>query len=177
MKNTDILIKEHDVIIRVLNVFEEEALNIKKNNIIQKEYILSMLDFFRDFADKLHHAKEEVHLFEMLITKGMERKDSPVESMFMEHEKGREHVRKIREFLLTENPSEISEKLNKEMNAFVNLLRDHIDKENNMIFIMADNFITQDDDTALAEIYTKIEEEQKDLFTKYRSYAGELIKL
>ena len=174
MKNIDILIQEHDIIMTVLQVFEEEAMHIKKYRKINIDKILSMLDFFKNYADTFHHLKEENHLFELLIIKGMDRNDSPVESLRIEHEQGRKHIKQIRNFINETEASELYEKIYKEINAFVNLLRNHIDKENNMIFIMAEGFITQEDDNTLTSIYTNIEKEQNDI-EKYRDYAQKLI--
>ncbi len=52
--------------------------------------------FFREFADRCHHGKEEDMLFEVMIESDFNREAGPVAVMLYKHDVGREKVQVIR---------------------------------------------------------------------------------
>ena len=59
MTPTETLKHEHRVILLVLDAAEREVASIEKTGKVQADKLQKMLDFFRNFADRCHHAKEE----------------------------------------------------------------------------------------------------------------------
>ena len=61
MTPIEILKHEHEIILMVLDAAEREAKAIESANTVDAERIRKFLAFFRNFADRCHHAKEENH--------------------------------------------------------------------------------------------------------------------
>jgi hemerythrin-like domain-containing protein len=58
--------KEHRVIERIIPLLEK---NLQKSRVYQKvdtEFLTIVIDFFKTYADKIHHGKEEDILFKSL---------------------------------------------------------------------------------------------------------------
>jgi len=64
------LMREHRIIERGLNLLEEVALRMNRGEHVDLGVIKTLLRFFKEFADKCHHGKEEEHLFPLLESKG-----------------------------------------------------------------------------------------------------------
>ena len=71
MKATDILQEEHRVILRVLQCLSTAADRAEKEAGLDVESIPKMLEFFRGFADRCHHGKEEAHFFPVARQRGV----------------------------------------------------------------------------------------------------------
>jgi len=63
MRPTETLMHEHEIILMVLDAAEREIQRMRETNAVRREYLEQMVDFFRNFADRCHHAKEENLLF------------------------------------------------------------------------------------------------------------------
>ena len=144
---------EHQVILLVLRAAEREREFIARTGRIHGENIEKMVDFFRNFADRCHHAKEERHLFARMEGRGMSRDSGPIAVMLMEHEEGRRRIAAIAEALPRASKNEPSAIAGVKENPLscARLLRAHIDKEDNVLYPTADNLLSQDDRKALDE--------------------------
>src|SRR5262245_63752201 len=89
MRATDILMDEHRVIEQVLNCLEKLADHCETGEKLDGASALEALEFFRNFADRCHHGKEEGHLFPLLEARGLSRNRGPTGAMLNEHEEGR----------------------------------------------------------------------------------------
>ena len=63
MKATDILYEEHRIIMKVLECLQKIVAEAEENNKLNAGSASQAIDFFRNFADGCHHAKEEDRLF------------------------------------------------------------------------------------------------------------------
>ena len=70
---TDVLRREHDAILRMLEVTELVAEQLDQGEKVKPETLDGLLEFFRLFADRCHHGKEEELLFPALERKGLSR--------------------------------------------------------------------------------------------------------
>ena len=145
MKLTHNLMEEHKLINRMIDVLESAANQLEENKEITPDIFDKAADFIRTFADKFHHAKEEDILFKEMIKKGMPEKDSPVEAMLIEHEQGREFVKGL--IKATAEFKEGNKKKAKEIienaRGYIELLREHIDKEDNILYPLAEKMFTK----------------------------------
>ena len=66
MKPTEILSSEHRVIEGVLDCLEAMVGQAKAAGRLEPQPAKDAVAFFRDFADRCHHGKEEAHLFPAL---------------------------------------------------------------------------------------------------------------
>ena len=81
MKPTELLSQEHKIILKVLDVAEREAAQMQKSGRANAWTIEKMLDFFQNFVDKCHHAKEERYLFIKMEERGIPRAGGPLGQM------------------------------------------------------------------------------------------------
>jgi hemerythrin-like domain-containing protein len=133
------LIREHDAILVALNVLEKMYEKMQNDENVEYNDIEEMIDFLKVFADKCHHGKEEDFLFPALEKIGIKNKNGPIGVMLEQHRQGRELIKQLKE-------SVINQKINKSSfvvaaSSYVNLLRNHIEKENTMLFPMSDEML------------------------------------
>lgn len=99
--------------------------------------------FIRLFADACHHGKEEDLLFPQLEQSGMPREHGPIAVMLYEHEQGRALARHMAQALpkARDGDAEARATLRNAAGGYVNLIRGHIMKEDNVLFEMADQMV------------------------------------
>jgi hemerythrin-like domain-containing protein len=140
---TQALVSEHRLILRMVRLLELNAPFTAKGHYTNWQFYLDAVDFIRNYADRFHHAKEEDVLFEALVRNGMPRENSPIAAMLMEHDQGRTHVRAMetaarealggmpgREAVIAEHAL-----------AYAGLLREHIAKEDDILYPLAERVI------------------------------------
>lgn len=144
---TDNLIDDHTIIQEVMNIMERIT-TIKTPDVEHLEFIVT---FIREFADGCHHAKEEGLLFPKLVDKGIPKEFGPIGMMLREHEAGRNFVKGMADNvdLYKSGKKEALKAVYQNMTGYVNLLRDHISKENNVLFRMADQVLSEDEQSIL----------------------------
>ena len=162
MKATDELKKEHEGIKLMLRVLQAVAGKVNLGDRVNPEHIDGILEFLSIFVDKCHHAKEEKHLFAAMHAHGMPMTSGPLAVMLREHEQGRAHVRAIAEAAgRTGIPTAASaRKVKNELSAYAALLRGHIDKEDKVLYPMADSLLTADEQNALTQAFERVESEE-----------------
>lgn len=159
-KPTDILMREHEAIVRVLDAADQEVACIARTGKIHTQRVRELADFFRNFADRCHHAKEEKHLFAAMHARGMPMESGPLAVMLREHEQGRQCIRTIATAVAGE-PSPGQAGLVKEnLAAFSAMLRAHIQKEDNVLYTMANRILSHEDQAALLEAFDRVEAEE-----------------
>ncbi|HVN76049.1 MAG TPA: hemerythrin domain-containing protein [Thermoanaerobaculaceae bacterium] len=162
MTPTETLKHEHKIVELVLQGTEREALAIRNGGEVHAETIEEMTDFFKNFVDRCHHAKEERHLFPALGSKGFPAETGPVAVMLYEHEQGRAAIRAITESLpgARNGDRRAAAALADALLEYVELLRNHIFKENNVLFPMADRLLAADEQATLAAQFDQVEAEE-----------------
>jgi hemerythrin-like domain-containing protein len=145
---TEVLKAEHRVIEKVLDALERLA-GAPANSALDPWAMV--IDFLRNFADKCHHLKEEKLLFPALEERGVPREGGPIGMMLAEHEEGRGYVRAMAAALesASANPVEALAVLKREAVAFIRLLREHIVKEDEVLFEMADEILSAEEQKQL----------------------------
>ncbi len=158
MNPTDLLRSEHRVIEQMLSVLEKLACLPEAQPLDQADAGL-LIEFFRRFADRCHHGKEEGLLFPALERKGFPHEMGPIGVMLYEHDIGRSHVRGMAEALqrLGSGDPEGRNIFTKHAQAYINLLREHIYKEDNILFVMAEQALSAQDQQELLEQFHQTE--------------------
>ncbi len=162
MGATDSLREEHEVIERMLAVLEAAGARVAGGEEVSPQVFLSAIDFVRNFADGCHHHKEEEALFPALVARGMPKEGGPVGVMLMEHDEGRRLIRELDAAVgrLAGGDREAAADVGEAVREYVALLRGHIDKENGVLFPMADRLLTAEQQQALSDSFERIEREQ-----------------
>jgi hemerythrin-like domain-containing protein len=178
MKATEILASEHRVIEQVLECLEKMADRCAALGTVDAESATQAIDFFHHFADHCHHGKEEQHLFPLLEARGFPRATGPTGVMLTEHEQGRRILCGLAEAVegVAAGDAVAAERFVANAQAYINLLRDHIRKEDERLFVMADYALSREDQKRLLESFARVENEEMGQGTheKYLQIANEL---
>lgn len=156
MKSIDRLVAEHDIIERGLSVLEKAVALIDSGQSIPGDFATWAPTFFAQFADKCHHAKEEDVFFPLLKERGIPEQGGPIGVMLHEHDFGRDCVSRMRES--SQATSFDGPGFAVAAREFIPLLRQHIFKENNILFRMAANVMSQADDAEVFDNFRDVEE-------------------
>lgn len=158
-KPIQFLVTEHEVITSVLDAVE--AMAQRGDEEFEQTFFEKAFDFFPTFADKFHHAKEEDLLFPLLEARGIPREGGPIGCMLADHDEGRAHVGAVREALkrTAEGDSEARAIVRNEALAYVNLLHQHIIKENTILYVVGDQQLTSLDKEELLQKFDQASNE------------------
>lgn len=162
MKPTDILSSEHRVIEQVLKSLTPMVREAEANGRLDKEAARDAVAFFRMFADRCHHGKEEAHLFPAMEAKGFSADCGPTAVMRHEHELGRSHVGAMEAAIDAAAAGDRAalEQFAQHAQAYVAILEEHIRKEDHCLFSMADQAFTEKDQETLLAKFHKVEAEE-----------------
>lgn len=178
MRPTQILAAEHRVIEQVLSCLGAIAERCRKDGRLDADAARKALDFFRNFADRCHHGKEEAHLFPAIEARGLPRNQGPTGVMLHEHEQGREAIRSMAASIdgAAGGDSGAVDRFVRSARGYVELLRQHIEKEDHCLFPMADDALTDADQKDLGEAFESVETEHLGAGTheRYLALADEL---
>jgi hemerythrin-like domain-containing protein len=153
---TALLGDEHRIIERVLAVLQKLTTKPVENALDDWK---KALDFFSHFADKCHHFKEEQVLVPAMEEHGIPKDGGPIGMMLMEHEEGRGYVRAmVAAIRLVETKNEVAKEiLIEKAKAYLQLLREHIQKEDEILFRIADDVIPADEQKQLLRSFEEHE--------------------
>lgn len=158
MTPTQELMAEHRVIEKMLAIAVKAADRLENGEELDQNLYPGATDFFRNFADKCHHAKEEQLLFERLKQRGLSAKTGPLSIMYSEHEQGRAHVRALSERADKPLDASTRKELVEHSRAYADLLYAHIAKEDKILYPLANNILTAVDQMDLQRGFDDIEE-------------------
>ena len=153
-----ILRQEHQVILRVLDVLENLLDTGHTEGEPSHEALAQCLEFFHLFADVCHHGKEEDHLFPVLEARGVPREGGPIGVMLEEHEVGRSLIKRMSNAFetLNEGDSVRDTDLPSAAADYLLLMRQHITKEDDVLFMIGDQVMTEVDQHDLAERFCDV---------------------
>jgi hemerythrin-like domain-containing protein len=155
MQATAILKEEHDVIERVLAILESAVAGVNRGEPLPVDFARWSIGFFRQFADGCHHHKEEKALFPLLVRRGLPKEGGLVGVMLSEHEMGRRLIAEMQAAL--DQTPQSSRRFADAAAQYASLLRQHIWKENNVLFQMAQRLLFPADDAQLLAAYQQAE--------------------
>lgn len=149
-----ILMDEHRLIEKVLGSLETCTLEVGAGLALERGVARGYGDFLSGFADAWHHGKEEEILFARMVERGFSTEAGPVAVMLHEHRQGRAFVGAIRaagEGADAVTPAGTAAFL-AAAQGFVPLLRQHIQKEDNILYPMSERVLSSAEfETMLAD--------------------------
>lgn len=153
--STASLRKDHDLIEKVVKAMDSTVDMLSHGKQIPEPILNQVIDFSLNFTDTCHHGKEEGSLFPSLEKAGMPTNMGPIAMMLMDHQRSREIAQKMQEYskqyIATGEPADLI----KTMQEYTQHITEHLWKENNRLFAMAEarlQHVSSDVDRQLNEI-------------------------
>lgn len=169
---------EHQVILHMLTGAEKQLQTIESTQKVDVEKVEKIIDFSRNFTDACHHAKEEKHFFVRLVERGMSKEQGPIAVMLHDHSVGRDLIQSMDQALgeVKAGKKEATAKVAQTLSQYIELLKAHIMKENNILFPMSDQYLNNNDQSDLEKAFDKLEKEEtgEGVHEKYHQMAHEI---
>jgi hemerythrin-like domain-containing protein len=160
-KCVDLMMQEHELIVEVLASLKVMADKLAAGAEVARQDVADFGRFFRDFADKCHHGKEEDRLFVKMVEVGFPQEGGPIAVMLAEHDAGRQEVRGL--LAIGSGSGALSRaeiaRIVQYASEFVPLLYAHIQKENNILYPIAQNAIPAEEFALLDESCAEFDRE------------------
>lgn len=170
---TELLRGDHRTIMRVLDSLEVVAERMARGEEVPVETLREAVIFGQTFVDRCHHGKEELCLFPCLEKRGIPREGGPIGMMLYEHQVGRDLVMRIQAALsMYEEEKTGARELAGLCSEYTTHLRQHILKEEAVLFRMAERVMSGGDHAGSAACYERTEEEKVG-----REEHGEMLRL
>ncbi|MFQ5496030.1 MAG: hemerythrin domain-containing protein [Phycisphaerae bacterium] len=153
-----VLRDEHQTILRVIAVLKRLMTQFEKGEGFAREPLGRCVEFFRLFADACHHAKEEDLLFPALESRGIPREGGPIGVMLYEHTVARGLTKDMGEALTAcqAGDADGENRFHRAATDYIELLTNHIQKEDDVLFVMGDRFLTDQDQDALCDSFCQV---------------------
>jgi len=169
MNSIEILENEHANIKKVIRVIRKISLNIVEGMEVPYDDLYLIIDFIKNYADKYHHGKEEDMLFMDMSNELSDKIGSgPIQGMLIEHNSGRNFVRNLEIALASHKNGDKESLIDVIANAvgYGNLLSEHINKEDNMLYRFAINNLKEDTLNKLDAQFDEFEETKEHIEIK-----------
>ncbi len=160
MSATDDLRSEHVGVGRMLGIMDVMAERIRAGSHLGEGDLAQVVEFLRVFVDQCHHAKEEQLLFPALRDGNVTAAEEILDVLTAEHAQGRELVARIAsvaDYRSGSGEDPRSTELAQAMAEYTKLLRDHVHREENDCFSVADRELPASVQDMLIEGYERIE--------------------
>jgi len=149
---------EHKLIMRMVNLLPTIQRRIEKGN-VDPEVLMTVVDFFRVYADKSHHAKEEAALFPLLAKRGVRVKGCPIGTLHNEHDQGRILMRALGDAVqrYTAGDTDAKKQIAEYLKNATDFYTDHIWKEDFLLFPMSHKVLKDSDIEELQREFTDVD--------------------
>ena len=150
---------EHRVIERALHALDGVSIRLEWGDHVPYDVLSQLVDFIDVFADRYHHGREEECLFPVLALKGIPYHGGPLQAIEQQHEIERdltaEMERAIKSF--REDDPESRRHFVEAARRYSQHLIRHMEREESILFRLADEILDDEDKTALAEAFKQAE--------------------
>jgi hemerythrin-like domain-containing protein len=151
----DTLRHEHEAITLGLKILARMDQRITAEQITDILDLSTLTHFLKAFADTCHHGKEEGILFPAMQAEDPAQTRAPIERMLDEHAQGRRHLADMQAAL---HPEVNLPEFHTAARAYTSLLLAHIDKENTVLFPMAERLFSGEQQTQMAQAFDAYED-------------------
>lgn len=162
MKATAQLKDEHGGIKVMLEILAKVCDRLQRGGSVDPAHLDGILEFLAVFVDRCHHAKEEDHLFPLLEQAGIAAEGARIGEMLGEHRQGREFIRGMKAAVdgVKRGDGPATARFVKNARDYRELLLSHIEKEDDILYPMADARLPEEKDRQLTEEFDRVEEER-----------------
>ena len=151
---------EHQAVLLTIRILDQITIKLEAGQVIDVSHLDQIIEFLQVFVDKCHHGKEEKVLFPAMEEAGIPREGGPIGAMLHEHEQGRSFVQGFRNGVedYRVGKEDALDKITENVQNYGRLLTAHIDKENNVLYVMAERVLSADKMAEISKSFSKIEE-------------------
>jgi hemerythrin-like domain-containing protein len=159
---TEQLKKEHDAIETMLKILEVVIKKLQAGEKADPKHLGEIVEFFQGFADRCHHGNEEEIFFPALEMAGIPKEGGPIGVMLHEHDQMRAHMSGLAGAVerYRSGDAGTADGIVRHANDYAALLQRHIDKENQVLFKMAEVHLSPDEEKELADRFEVMETEK-----------------
>jgi len=165
--------RDHELIEKVIKAMESTIQLLNNGTQIPESILLPVIDFSKNFTDVCHHSKEEKSLFPALEQAGLPTNMGPIAMMLIDHQRSREIGNEMEESAKKYLMSGDSSKLISDMQQYVEHITEHLWKENNRLFMMAEARLQYVSEKINEEL-NEIEKSKLDILGKTRQHYEQL---
>lgn len=160
VKATQQLKNEHEGVNLMLDILEEISRRLEKSEQVDPQHLAQILEFLQVFVDKCHHSKEEELLFPAMEEVGIPKERGPIGMMLLDHDQGRGYIKGLKEAIgrYEVGDEKSGAAIVENAQNYISLLRAHIDKENNILYMLADDLLPATKQDEMIKDFAKIEE-------------------
>lgn len=146
----------------MLEVLEKISQKLEAGEKVDPEHLEKIVEFLQVFADKCHHGKEEDLLFVALEEAGIPKEHGPIGVMLHEHDLGRKYIRGLKEAVDKYKNGDQSAvpAIIENARGYITLLKQHIEKEDTVLYVMANTALSEATDQKLLEEFDRLEYER-----------------
>jgi hemerythrin-like domain-containing protein len=162
MKVTEELKAEHRAVEVILGVLGAISEDLEKGGAVNAGDMEEIIEFLSVFVDQCHHGKEEDFLFPALTVSGLARASDMARELCAEHEEAREIVGGLEGLFSAykKGDEKAASGIKRAIEEYRELLVEHINKEDTLLFPMAEEKLGAIQDDELAVNFEKLEEER-----------------
>jgi hemerythrin-like domain-containing protein len=176
MKPRGMLMIEHRLIERMIDIIEAETFKIEKGRIIDEFTIDSIIDFMNFYADATHHGKEEDILFSRLENNEMSPEDLKLMQQLIEEHKFARNitadiVKAQEKYFLGQDTTDT---IITSFNTFVAFYPKHVQKEDEMFFPNSEKYFSDSEMDAMLREFEEFDRTM--IHKKYKSLVEQFEK-
>lgn len=158
-KCIDILAAEHKTMLRMADVLDSMSTRARDEGTYYQEDAEAILRILKVFGDDCHQAKEEGALFPVFAAVCDSSEYAAVRHMLFEHDQDRSLMEGLEDALRRSNAAQFSEYAQR----LATILRNHIYKEDNILFEKIDRALSREDDARVVRDFEGFDRDfQKD---------------
>lgn len=159
MSPTEQLKEEHKEILHMLNILNSMCRTLDDTKPIVTRDMENIIEFIQVFADQCHHGKEEQYLFSAMVDAGVPKEGGPIGVMLTEHDMGRDYVKNMNDALerYKNGDEEAAKDISENAKKYIDLLTPHIQKEDNILYAIADAHLSGAKQEELLQRFDEVE--------------------
>jgi rubredoxin/hemerythrin-like domain-containing protein len=166
--------REHRLIERMVNVINKELNKINKQEDLDHKFVDVAVDFFKTYADKCHHGKEEDILFKKLKTKNLVQEHlKTINELINEHAYARKVVTKLKKAnqLYANRNGDVLNEIKSLLEEIVTIYPKHIEKEDKHFFYPSMDYFSKNEKDVMLDDFLNFD--RKMIHEKYEVIVAE----
>jgi hemerythrin-like domain-containing protein len=154
MKAIDVLNREHEFILRALELLDGFVDRMARGEQIPSVHAGELVSILQSFGERCHHGKEEQSLFPMLEAHGIRRRGGPIGQMLEEHDRARKYLVEMADgCAYIERSADARARFASGARAYSEVMHAHITRETDVLFAIAEAVLDAKDDEKLVRAF------------------------